>query len=65
MSDLPARIEIHEEGPREGFQILKTPVPTADKVALIDALATTGLKHLRSAPSCRPGSCPAGPMPNR
>ena len=47
MSDLPERIEIHEEGPREGFQILKTPVPTADKIALIDALSTTGLKHIQ------------------
>lgn len=47
MSDLPERIEIHEEGPREGFQILKTPVPTADKVALIKALSTTGLKHIQ------------------
>ena len=47
MSDLPARIQIHEEGPREGFQISKTPVPTADKVALIDALARTGLGHIQ------------------
>lgn len=47
MSDLPDRIEIHEEGPREGFQILKTPVPTADKVALIRALSTTGLGHIQ------------------
>ena len=47
MSDLPDRIEIHEEGPREGFQILKTPVPTADKVALIRALSTTGLRHIQ------------------
>lgn len=47
MSDLPDQIEIHEEGPREGFQILKTPIPTADKVALIRALSTTGLKHIQ------------------
>lgn len=47
MSDLPDRITIHEEGPREGFQISRAPIATADKVALIDALATTGLTTLQ------------------
>lgn len=47
MSDLPARIQIHEEGPREGFQISKSPIPTADKIRLIDALAQTGLTHIQ------------------
>ncbi|MCS6890608.1 MAG: hydroxymethylglutaryl-CoA lyase [Rhodovarius sp.] len=39
MTDLPVRIEITEEGPREGFQIEKGPIATADKIALIDALS--------------------------
>ena len=39
MSDLPASIEIHEEGPREGFQIEPGPIATADKIRLIDALS--------------------------
>ena len=47
MADLPRRVEIAEEGPREGFQIEPGPIPTADKVALIDALADTGLRHIQ------------------
>ncbi|WP_424814397.1 hydroxymethylglutaryl-CoA lyase [Roseococcus sp. YIM B11640] len=47
MSDLPASIDIHEEGPREGFQIEPGPIPTADKIRLIEALAETGLHHIQ------------------
>jgi hydroxymethylglutaryl-CoA lyase len=49
MSDLPQRVEIHEEGPREGFQIEPGPIATADKIALIDALSQTGLAHVQIA----------------
>lgn len=47
MSDLPARVEITEEGPREGFQIEPGPIPTADKIALIDALSATGVPRIQ------------------
>ena len=47
MSDLPKSIEIHEEGPREGFQIEPGPIPSADKIRLIEALADTGLQHIQ------------------
>jgi hydroxymethylglutaryl-CoA lyase len=47
MSDMPARVTIEEEGPREGFQIETGPIPTARKIELIDALSTTGLKHIQ------------------
>lgn len=47
MSDLPNAIRIKEEGPREGFQIEKGPIPTARKIELIDALSKTGLKHVQ------------------
>ena len=43
MTDLPTHVEIHEEGPREGFQIEPGPISTADKIKLIEALAETGL----------------------
>ena len=43
MSDLPTRVRIQEEGPREGFQIEQAAIPTEDKVRLIEALAETGL----------------------
>lgn len=48
MSDLPTSIEIHEEGPREGFQIEPGPISTADKIRLIEALAETGLHHIQA-----------------
>jgi hypothetical protein len=37
MTDTPASIDIHEEGPREGFQIEPGPVSSADKIRLIEA----------------------------
>ena len=46
MSDFPSRVTIHEEGPREGFQIEPGPIPTERKVALIEALAGTGLPQI-------------------
>ena len=30
MTDLPTHVAIHEEGPREGFQIEPGPIGTAD-----------------------------------
>ncbi|MFC3125627.1 hydroxymethylglutaryl-CoA lyase [Pseudoroseomonas globiformis] len=45
---LPSRIEIREEGPREGFQFEKGEIPTARKIALIDALSETGLRHIQT-----------------
>jgi hydroxymethylglutaryl-CoA lyase len=47
MTDLPSRVEIHEEGPREGFQFEPGPIPTAEKIRLIEALAETGLQHIQ------------------
>ncbi len=47
MTDLPKRIDIHEEGPREGFQIEAGPISTADKVRFCEALAETGLHDVQ------------------
>jgi len=47
MTDLPTHADIHEEGPREGFQIEPGPISTADKIRLIEALAETGLEHIQ------------------
>jgi hydroxymethylglutaryl-CoA lyase len=49
MTDLPPHVDIHEEGPREGFQIEPGPISTADKIKLIEALAETGLHHIQAA----------------
>ena len=47
MTDLPSEVRIVEEGPREGFQFEKGAIATARKIELIDALSTTGLKHIQ------------------
>ena len=64
MTDLPKHVEIHEEGPREGFQIEPGPISTADKIKLIEALGETGLHHIQAAsfvsPRIVPGRCGRG-----
>lgn len=49
MADYPKSISIHEEGPREGFQIEPGPIPTARKIEFIEALSETGLKQITIA----------------
>ncbi|MBR0667915.1 hydroxymethylglutaryl-CoA lyase [Roseomonas hellenica] len=58
MSDYPASIDIMEEGPREGFQIEPGPIPTADKIALIDALSATGVQRIQVASFVNPKLVP-------
>ena len=58
MSKLPKRVEFHEEGPREGFQIEKKIYPLADRVALVEALAETGLPHIQVASFVNPKKVP-------
>lgn len=58
MTDLPTRVEITEEGPREGFQIEPGPIPTADKIALIEALSGTGLRRIQAASFVSPKIVP-------
>lgn len=58
MAKLPARVEIHEEGPREGFQIESAAIPAARKIELIDALSETGLRHIQVASFVNPKKVP-------
>jgi len=58
MTDLPASVDITEEGPREGFQIEPGPIPTADKIALVDALSATGVKRIQVASFVNPRIVP-------
>jgi len=58
MTDLPKYVDIHEEGPREGFQIEPGPISTADKIRLIEALAETGLHHIQAASFVSPRIVP-------
>jgi len=58
MGDIPAAVHINEEGPREGFQIEKGPIPTARKIALIDALSGTGIDHMQIVSFVNPKAVP-------
>src|SRR5262249_26050768 len=40
---LPERVTLYEVGPRDGLQNESRPVPTADKIAMVNALSRTGL----------------------
>ncbi len=48
MAELPSEVRIREVGPRDGFQNEPEVIATADKVALIDRLARTGVKRLEA-----------------
>ncbi|MGI9097090.1 MAG: hydroxymethylglutaryl-CoA lyase [Solirubrobacteraceae bacterium] len=58
MTALPASVEIREVGPRDGFQNEPETIATADKVALIDRLARTGVKRMEITSFVRPDVVP-------
>lgn len=58
MSDLPRRVEIHEEGPREGFQIEPRPYSVAERAELVEALAASGLSQVQVASFVSPRRVP-------
>jgi hydroxymethylglutaryl-CoA lyase len=57
MSDLPRAISLREVGPRDGLQN-EEPVPTAAKVALIDALSRTGVSRIEAVSFVHPRAIP-------
>ena len=57
MSDLPERLSLREVGPRDGLQN-EDVVSTADKVALIDALSTTGVGRIEAVSFVHPKAIP-------
>ena len=58
MSDMPTKVDIQEEGPREGFQIEPGPISTGRKIELIDALSETGLHKIQVASFVNPKRVP-------
>src|SRR5262245_61138746 len=54
---LPDRVSIREVGPRDGLQN-EAPVPTADKVRLIDALSATGVGRIEAVSYVHPKAIP-------
>jgi hydroxymethylglutaryl-CoA lyase len=55
---LPTSVEIREVGPRDGFQNEPETIATADKVALIDRLARTGVRRIEVTSFVRPDVVP-------
>ena len=52
------RAEIVEVGPRDGLQNEPRPIPTAEKVALIDALSLAGFRRIEAASFVSPARVP-------
>jgi hydroxymethylglutaryl-CoA lyase len=46
---MTGRVEIFEVGPRDGLQNEARPIPTAEKVALIDMLSGAGFRRIEVA----------------
>lgn len=57
MNDLPTSISVREVGPRDGLQN-EEPVPTTDKVRLIDALSRTGVARIEAVSFVHPKAIP-------
>src|SRR6476469_7040432 len=56
-SQLPTAISLREVGPRDGLQN-EDPVPTADKIALINALSGTGVRRIEAVSFVHPKAIP-------
>ncbi len=56
--ELPARVEVNEVGPRDGFQLERTLIPTPKKVEIIDALSRTGVPGIQATSFVRPDAVP-------
>ena len=46
MDRFPSKVTVYEVGPRDGLQNEPRPIATADKIALVDLLSTTGLREI-------------------
>jgi hydroxymethylglutaryl-CoA lyase len=55
---LPAAVTVREVGPRDGLQA-EAPVPVADRVRLVEALAAAGLRVIEVAAFVSPKAVPA------
>jgi hydroxymethylglutaryl-CoA lyase len=56
-TQLPARVEIFEVGPRDGLQNEPAFIATAEKVQFINLLTDAGCRRMRSRGSSIPDGC--------
>lgn len=54
----PSAVRIREVGPRDGIQSEKADIATDDKIRLIDALSTTGLRYIEAISIVSPKAIP-------
>ncbi|TVQ53381.1 MAG: hydroxymethylglutaryl-CoA lyase [Rhodobacteraceae bacterium] len=52
------RVRLYEVGPRDGLQNEPRPIPTADKIALVDALSACGFDRIEVASFVSPSAVP-------
>ncbi len=55
---LPARVEMIEVGPRDGFQILPGWIETADKVHIVESLIAAGVRRMEATSFVHPKAVP-------
>jgi hydroxymethylglutaryl-CoA lyase len=55
--ELPTKVSLREVGPRDGLQN-EDPIPTDDKVSLVDALSLTGVRRIEAVSFVRPSAIP-------
>ncbi len=58
MLSFPTEVDIREVGPRDGLQI-EAPLPTTAKIALLRALAATGVRRIEATAFVSPRAVPA------
>lgn len=58
MMEFPARVEVVEVGPRDGFQNIKTFIPTAMKLQVIEQLIAAGVRKMEVTSFVHPKAIP-------
>ncbi|MGH3367614.1 MAG: hydroxymethylglutaryl-CoA lyase [Nocardioidaceae bacterium] len=56
--ELPESVRVNEVGPRDGFQLEQTLIPTPTKIEIVDALSQSGLPGIQVTSFVRPDAVP-------
>ena len=57
-TELPKQVTVTEVGPRDGFQNVKTFIPTADKIAIVERLIDAGIRNFELTSFVSPKAIP-------
>jgi len=57
-ANLPSQVTVTEVGPRDGFQNVKTFIPTEDKILIVEALIAAGIKNFELTSFVSPKAIP-------